>query len=241
MALAVVACTKLHTSTGNNCSGAITTPSAGNLLAAGGTAWYTGAGVWSASDTPNGAWTKITENTGTNADTGLFYKDNVAGAATTVTVTDTGAASGATAYIYEVSGYNTSSPRTGGEESNTSSTTTTPATTAVTNGTADAILFALLAIDDAANPATVTINQAGSNGTWSEHANARETNGTNFMVGSMVYQIVTSSAARGHTWGTSNSASSRLEASFNSVPTAPAVIPAGTPTWDFTHPPMRVA
>lgn len=241
MVLSVVTCTKVESSTGNNCSGAIATPTAGSLLAAGAGCFSTGAGVWSATDTQNGAWTKIIEHTSTNADASLLYKGSVAGAATTVTVTDSTSTTGATAFIYEVAGYNTATPRTGGEESSITSTTTTPATTAVTNGTPDAIIFALIDVDDGANPATLTINQAGSNGTWIEHANARETNGVSFMVSSMVYQIVASSASRGHTWGASNVVSVHLEAAFNAAPTAPATIPLGTPVWGFPHPPMRTA
>lgn len=158
--------------------------------------------VIAASDNIGGGtgWNHTTARTTLTPQNVVFwYKDNVPSGITTISFT--------AGVIYQlfavvVRGLNTSGSFTTGEENGGGSTsaTTSPNTGNVTNATASSILFALFGSDSGANPITMT--PAGG---WTLDAtNLQQVDGSSRYGGNMVYQIVSSSTARSHTWTTTS-------------------------------------
>lgn len=209
MALAVVTATKLRAASGNSVTGAITAPSAGNLLYASFADWSGSGGTsthanHAVSDNVNGAWTKLQGadevTTGTdenNAST--WYRANTAGGAMNVTLNvGGGTGNSIVGLIYEVSGADTASPSDGNATVAQGGPTSSPATNAYSNAAADAIYFAHITT---ANGGTATLTKDAA---WSRHANAVETDGTQYTTGATEYLIVASSSSRSHTWTTTS-------------------------------------
>lgn len=150
-------------------------------------------------------WAQAATVSNTSAGTiGLmcWYLPNASPSITSVTFNRSTGSIYATICVHRVSGISTSSPFTGGETSSATGTASSCATGSATNATANSIYFAGVVDGSGANPCTLTINNTGSTGTWALHdsTNSQELNAFDNMPISVVYQVVTSSAARAHSW-----------------------------------------
>jgi hypothetical protein len=178
------------------------TYSAGSLAVAAIGAFQGTASTYAASDSVNGAYSMLTGQDAGDAGCRIGYKANISAGTVNLTVSGT-SVNGLVGVFAEVPGSDTTAPFTVGEQAGGTGTSTAPDTGAVTNGTADSIYVGVVANMATNNPATLTINASGTEGTWvTDTTNAREVDGTTYMVMSMVWQIVASGAARSHTWTT---------------------------------------
>lgn len=137
----------------------------------------------------------------------IWAKYSIASGVTTITCTG-GAGSGTTqGIVHEVTGI---TAFTGGEAAFADvGATAAPATTAKTNATAASIFFGVVAtLTPSGNPATATINASGTVGTWAlaDATHSQELDADNWVVTSVVYQIVASGASRSHTWTVTSAA-----------------------------------
>jgi hypothetical protein len=199
---------------------------AGNLGVAG-VANFSGAGGsetdLTISDSVDGAWTVIARvhaGGGTAVNVGMFYKANTTGG--TVNVTWASNSGGITLFIYEVSGAVTVTPLIGSNSNTVLAGTLFDSLNVDNTGKDDALYAATMCNDIAGNPVTLNINQTGTEGTWVRFGAASdELNGTDNMVGQILYQAVTTGSSRGHVWGTTSANGSMVIAAFEGV--------AGTP------------
>jgi hypothetical protein len=176
------------------------------------------------SDSVDGAWTVVgrVHISSTAVNVGQFYKANVTGGS--INVTWASAGGGISLFVYEVSGAVTASPLINSNTNSSTASTTHDSLNVDNTGKDDALYVATMANSLGANPVTININQAGSEGTWVRFGNASdELNGTDNMVGQILYQEVTSGSSRGHVWGFSSSDTASVIAAYEGV--------AGTPQY----------
>lgn len=183
------------------------TPASGECLVAW-TCEYGASGSLDGTVTDNlgsSGWTKALSVANTSAGTiGLmcWYLPNASTSITSVIFNRSTGSIYATVCVHRVSGISTSTPFTSGESNSSTGTASSCATGSATNATTNSIYFAGVVDGSGANPCTLTINNTGSTGTWSLYnsTNSQELNGFDNMAISCPYQIVSSSAARAHSW-----------------------------------------
>lgn len=152
-------------------------------------------------------WTKIARAVNGSVSLVFWYKANIGSGVTTVTLTRSTGASYYNAHVFEITGANTSTPFTTGENSSATGASSSANTGTVTTATANSVLIALTTTDGGGNPESFTLNAAGtSGGTWA-HFNtaAKEDNGSLNLVSSAPSLAVTTTAARIHYWTFSGS------------------------------------
>lgn len=164
-------------------------------------------------------WAQAVDYHPTGTHIGCWYKKNIPGGITTITVTATGGAF-ITAIIHEVSGASTTAPFTTGEFStqNNSTPTTNPRTAALVNATPNSIMFAWCAdFSQVSNPATLTINGAGTVGAYNlfSTSNSQELDASANDITSVPNQIVSASASQIHGWTTPNGIGSAVIIAFH--------------------------
>lgn len=151
-------------------------------------------------------WTKagsLTEASGGNIGLSVWFLANASPSITTVSFSHSTGSLYNTICVHRVSGVSTSSPFTSGEFASNSAGTGSNGTSGnVSNGTATSIFFAATVNGSGANPCTFTINSTGTTGTWTLYnsTNSQERNAFDNMPINVVYQVVSSSASRGHGW-----------------------------------------
>jgi hypothetical protein len=150
----------------------------------------------------------------------MWYKKNIPAGITTITGTG-GVDAGIDLIIHEVSGASITAPFTAGEfkaKNDGGTKTNNPQTTALTNATANSIIFAACENTPEATPFTHTPNGTGTVGTYAHYsANSHHdgwgTVGYNDI--SVVYQIVSSSTSQVHGWTTDTWYSGSIVAAFH--------------------------
>lgn len=203
--ISVTGAAKGVATTGN--ASATITPSSGEALIAWACEYgYSTLNGTVTDDLSSAGWTKIgslTEASGGNIGLSVWYLANASPSITTVIFNHSSGSLYNTICVHRVAGVSTSSPFTTGEfASNSSGTGSNGTSSTVSNGTANSIFFAATVNGSGANPCTFTINSTGTTGTWTLHdsTNSQERNAFDNMPINVVYQIVSSSASRGHGW-----------------------------------------
>jgi hypothetical protein len=209
MAWDVAQAIKIETSSGTSVTGtAAMTFAAGSLAVAAIAAFQGTAANFACSDSANGAYTGLTSRDFGDPGIRLTYHPDVNAGTVDLTANAGAGASGVVGIWHEVTDAHRTTPFTTGEENGIAAgATTSPDSQAITNTeNPDSIFFAALANGDGGNPITYTINASGSEGTWIEKdaTHSKELNGGSFPACGVVYQIVTSSASRSHTWTTAS-------------------------------------
>lgn len=187
-------------------------PSAGSCLAVGIAEYQSSADNTSISDNIDGTtgWTKVIRAVNGDGSVVLWYKKNIPSGITTVTLTRSTGASYYNCHVHEITGANTSTPFTSGESSTATGSSSSANSGTVTTATANSILVAITTpYDEGVNPATLTLNAAGtSGGTWSHFGTAaKEDNGAVNLVSSNPTASTASTGAKIHYWTFSGSRS----------------------------------
>lgn len=155
-------------------------------------------------------WTKVVRAVTGDGSVVLWYKANIPSGITTVTLTRSTGATYYNCHVHEITGANTSTPFTSGESSTATGSGTSANTGTVTTATANSIMIAITTpYDEGGNPATLTLNAAGTSGaTWSHYNSAsKEDNGAANLVSSAPTASVTTTGSRIHYWTFSGSRS----------------------------------
>lgn len=187
-------------------------PTVGSCLSTGIAEYQSTADNTSISDNVEGTtgWTKVIRSVSGDGSVVLWYKKNIPAGITTITYTRSTGASYYNIHIHEISGASTTAPFTTGESSSASGSSSTANSGTVTTATANSILVGITSPwDEGGNPATLTLNAAGtSGGTWSHFGTAaKEDNGAANLVSSNPTASVTSTGAKIHYWTFSGSRS----------------------------------
>ena len=185
-------------------------PTAGSCLAVGVAEYQSAADNTSISDNVDGTtgWTKAIRAANSDGSVVLWYKKNIPSGVSSVVLTRSTGASYYNCHVIEISGANTSSPFTTGESSSATGSSSTANTGTVTTATANSILVGITTpSDEGINPATLTLNAAGtSGGTWSHYNSAaKEDNGAVNLVSSAPTASVSATGAKIHYWTFSGS------------------------------------
>lgn len=153
-------------------------------------------------------WTKVIRAVNGDGCVVFWYKANIPSGITTISVTLSTGASYYNVHVHEIAGANTSTPFTTGESSSATGASSTANTGTVTTATANSILVGITTpSDEGINPATLTLNAAGtSGGTWSHfNSAAKEDNGAANLVSSNPTASVATAGAKIHYWTFSGS------------------------------------
>lgn len=154
------------------------------------------------SDSVNGAYSMRTAQDSGDPAVRIGDKSNISGGLSNLTVSCTGA-NGLVGIFLEATECDTAGAFD--VEAGANGVSASPDAGAITNTTADSLLVAAMANTAGNNPATMNINQTGTEGTWSrDTTNSQELDGTSYPVTCVVWQVVASAAARSHTWGTAS-------------------------------------
>jgi len=205
--LAVVGAFK-NTSTTTTCAVTVSGISTGDLLVACFSEYNVSTeGSAMTDNLASAGWTKVAGTSDGLVAISIWYLANASSSITTVTGTRSTGATDTCLVVHRVTGASTSTPFTSGERATANGGSANPQTSAVSNATAASIYFAAVGNNSGANPATYTINSTGTTGTWAiyDSTNSQELDGSAHMTINVPYQIVSSTASRGHGWNTSTS------------------------------------
>lgn len=206
--------TKLQHSTATSVSGAITQPTAGNVLVA----------IWSGytategevSDNQGNSWQMICQQLTPGGDylLNVHYARNVStGSPFNVTLDSLDTGHGITGWIVEIEGCDTAYPHEADEERTRNGSSTTPATESLTNSSLDAVVFAGSVLLDSQDPITLTNPGAP----WT--LIGEELLGFTYNPGSVVYRILSTSTNSDATWGSTDAPWATAIVAFQGAPT----------------------
>lgn len=203
MAIAAVKATKLTSTTGNNCTGAVAA-TAGNaiIVTASGYMNTTASGALSSVARTGDTYTvDIDGNTSASVDiqrAGIASAPNVAGGSVTMTVTVT-SAQGVVAFAQEFSGLPTSAIRDATSPAIKIGSSAAGSTNTLSNVTADAVFVAHIGTE--ASGAAVTITSTGTG--WSDTiagTQMKEANANSFPACGAAYKIVSTATTESNAW-----------------------------------------
>lgn len=214
----------------------------GSLLVLVLAAWGTGSPASAVSDPVNGAWTQLGGTAAqTNATLQIWYRLNAASLTTAQSVSVTSPGGDKGGVLIEYSGVATSSATDPASYTTTTGNGTAAASTSVTTGsittgTANDVYIAGATGDGVATTWTAPTTPWGF----------VQQSGDSTFIAIATEDRINNDAAGTFSQTIANNVSENKAAKIGafvppSGPLPPVGIPVGTPTWDFPHPPMRVA